>query len=399
MFALRRLQPLSVRLVRTNTTLQAASSTKAKAPAAGASQTADAPVKKRRVRPLKTRRPKISLEHPREWNRPLAFGVLPVYDEALKIIKADSEALKVEIQEVQASLEAAKKASEPNTEAIKEIEEKLQYLEIQSEINFPEVQWKCANGMADLSKAVDRHIIEKRWRKEGALDLLMERIHQMHVVPDVLPDLHPSFDLRVTFPEHHDQNNIPEVDVKSKYGFVEPGVYLLPEQTVEPPKLYKDVFHTDERLYTLIMVDPDVPDEAINSYQTFLHWLQPNITLSAISPSMISNTNTHTQYIAPHPQKGTPYHRYTIMLLPQKSHIDVPVVEMDQRLGFSVREFMAKYDIDPSTGGGAHMWREVWNETVSGIYRDVLKLEEPRFGKPPKPDRYADVKGKNRYML
>ena len=58
----------------------------------------------------------------------------------------------------------------------------------------------------------------------------MERIHQMHVVPDVLPDLHPSFDLRVTFPEHRDKNNTPEADVKPKCGFVEPGVYLLPEQ-------------------------------------------------------------------------------------------------------------------------------------------------------------------------
>ncbi|KAF8837939.1 PEBP-like protein [Paxillus ammoniavirescens] len=350
---------------------------------------------KRRVRPLKTRRPKISLEHQREWNRPLAFGVLPAFDEALKFIKADSAALKLEMQGVQALLEAAKTAPEPDVEAIREMEEKLEYLEIQSEINFPEVQWKCANGMADLSKAVDRHIIEQRWRKEGALDLLMERIHQMHVVPDVVPDLHPSFDLRVTFPEHNEK----QAPTKPRYSFVEPGTYLVPEQTLEPPKLHKDVFHTEERLYTLIMVDPDVPDETNNTFQSFLHWLQPNIPLSATSPALISNINSHSQYIPPHPQQGTGYHRYTVLLLPQKSHIDVPVIEMDQRLGFSLREFMAKYDLNSTIGGGAHMWRQVWNPVVSGIYRDVLKSEEPRFGKPPKPDRYADVKGKSRYML
>jgi len=241
---------------------------------------------------------------------------------------------------------------------------------------------------------VDRHIIEQRWRKEGALDLLMERVHQMHVVPDVVPDFHPSFDLRVSFPEHKTAES-----TSRKYEFVEPGVYLLPEQTIDPPRLHKDVFHTDERLYTLVMVDPDIPDEVNSTYQPFLHWLQPNIPLSATSPSLIADVNSHTKYIPPHPQKGTPYHRYTILLLPQKTHIEVPVVEMDQRLGFSLRAFMDQYDLDPSTGGGIHMWRGEWNPAVSRIYRDLLKTEEPVYGRPPKPDRYADVRGKNRYFM
>ncbi|KAF8139756.1 phosphatidylethanolamine-binding protein [Boletus edulis] len=387
MFTLRRLQShSSTRFFGTSVTLQATSS----------SPTAPVPEEaSRRRRPLKTRRPRISLEHPREWKRPLAYGVLPAFDEALKFIKADSEALKLEMQDVQASLKAANQAAEPDPVATKQLEEKSNYLDIQSEINLPEVQWKCANGMADMAKAVDRYIIERRWRKEGALDLLMERIHQMHVVPDVFPDLHPSFDLRVSFPVHQTKVAL----TPPKYKFVEPGVYLLPEQTVDPPRLHKDVYHTDERLYTLIMVDPDIPDEANNTYQAFLHWLQPNISLSATSPSIIRNINSHTKYIPPHPQKGTPYHRYTILLLPQRSHIDVPVVEMDKRLGFPVREFMASYGLDPSTGGGAHMWRGEWNPTVSIIHRDLFKTDEPVYGKPPKPDRYADVRGKNRYFM
>lgn len=139
MLVLRRLQSQSVRLVSTAATLQAVSS--------AAPVPEDASLKKRRTRPLKTRRPKISLEQPREWKRPLAYGVLPAFDEALKFIKADSEALKLEMQEVQTALMAAKQATEPDPVAIKQMEEKLDYLEIQSEINFPQVQWKCANGM------------------------------------------------------------------------------------------------------------------------------------------------------------------------------------------------------------------------------------------------------------
>ncbi|KAH7884029.1 phosphatidylethanolamine-binding protein [Phlebopus sp. FC_14] len=390
MLALRRLQSHSFKLTRAQSTVEATASAASNALAGDALPATSIPAKKRRARSLRTSRSKISLENPRQWKRPLAVGVLPVFDEALKYIKADSVKLKEEMKELQTSLEAAKQTSEPDVQALKQMEEKLEILEINSEINFPEVQWKCANGMADLSKPVDRHIIERRWRKEGPLDLLMERLHQMHIVPDVLAGLHPSLDLRITFPDHH-----VKTDARKKYRHVEPGVYLLPEQTVNPPRLYTDVFHTDERLYTLIMVDPDVPDVANSTYGTFLHWLQPNISLSATTPVPISDINTHTQYIPPHPQKGTPYHRYTLLLLRQKTTLDIPPFTAEERLGFSMRDFIENYDLD-ITAGGAHMWREVWSAGVSDIFRDVLKLDEPQFGKPPKVDRYA---GKNRYML
>lgn len=99
---------------------------------------------------------------------------------------------------------------------------------------------------------------------------------------------------------------------------------------------------------------------------------RPNIPLSALSPSPIVDMNTHTKYIPPHPQKGTRYHRYTVLLFPQKASISVPVFSNDQRLGFSVRDFIATYDLDLSAGGGIFMWREVWDHAVSTIYRDIL---------------------------
>ena len=100
-----------------------------------------------RPRPFAPRRPNISREHPRKWNRPLAFGVLPAYDEALKYIKTDSETLAAEARHLQNASEKAKAAPEPNAEAIQEMEKKLATLEIQSQINLPEVRWKVRNGM------------------------------------------------------------------------------------------------------------------------------------------------------------------------------------------------------------------------------------------------------------
>ena len=99
-----------------------------------------------------------------------------------------------------------------------------------------------------MTKPVYRHLAEKKWRSEGDLDLLvrrhllfsthcshskfaqMERIHQMNVVPDVLPSLHPSFDLRITFPEPPPQSVYLRNRSKRQHKQVEPGVFLVSEQ-------------------------------------------------------------------------------------------------------------------------------------------------------------------------
>jgi large subunit ribosomal protein L35 len=91
------------------------------------------------------------------------------------------------------------------------------------------------------------------------------------------------------------------------------------------------------------------------------------------------------------------------------------VLSDTDRLHFDVRGFTAQHGLDGSTGGGAHMWRQVWDEGVSEIYATVLGMfpysvadlpilypppgrEEPKFAVPPKPDRYADIRGIRRYV-
>ncbi|KZT08971.1 PEBP-like protein [Laetiporus sulphureus 93-53] len=349
-----------------------------------------------------TRRPRISLANPRDWNRPIAKGVLPAYDFASEYIREDSKALKKELAELRKDLAAAESLpeSDRDVQVIEALKEKEKILKIQSEVNLPEVRWRAFNGLGNMKKAVYRHLLEQRWREDGPLDLLMERIHQMSVVPDLLPSLHPTLDLRVNFPEPPPKRVDLRRRVKHKYKKVEPGIFLLPQQTLEPPMLYTSVFHVERRLYTMLMVDLDIPDEENQTFTTFLHWMQPNISLSATSPSPIPLSSTHTPYIPPHPQRGTRYHRYVILILPQAdptTPIDVPVANDAERMGFDFRAFAETFELDGATGGGAHMWREVWDETVSKIYQDVLKTEEPRYGQPPKPDRYAHLKEEKRY--
>lgn len=58
----------------------------------------------------------------------------------------------------------------------------------------------------------------------------MERIHQMNVVPDMLPELRPSLDLRIRYLEPPPKNNYLRTRVKRKLKAVEPGIFLVPEQ-------------------------------------------------------------------------------------------------------------------------------------------------------------------------
>lgn len=151
------------------------------------------------------------------------------------------------------------------------------------------------------------------------------------------------------------------------------------------------VFHPETRYYTLLMVDPDVPDPARRGFTTYLHWLQwvtfhlascqdangdvrPNIALRA--GKTVLQPHPHTGYVPPHPQRGTAYHRYTLLLLPHASTAGEPIrvahIGEGERRGFDVRAFCGKYGLDGGLGGGVHMWREVWDATVSDIYKHTL---------------------------
>lgn len=177
MLALRRLPRYAPRLthVRCNATLEAASASQAQASAPPpsppvtaktATQTsakettpeesteanpqAEQPKGKQREWPK--RRPYISLERPREWNRPIAKGVEPAYDYALRYILRDAQFLRKKLDELREKIKAeeAKPEGERDVAALEELREKVGILEIQSEVNLPEVRWKARNGMGEF---------------------------------------------------------------------------------------------------------------------------------------------------------------------------------------------------------------------------------------------------------
>jgi len=300
-----------------------------------------------------------STSTPTTYKAPLKKGKSAIYDEAVAYIQKDSEEKLKQLKE----LEARKSSSE----ADEGLDQEILGLQIASEINLPQTRWQFKNGQGDMSKPVFRYLAEQSWRREGRLGILMQRVLQMNVVPDLLGEIDPDADLRVLL-------NDADVEV---------GSFLEPSKTVEAPQMRVQVYHPEERLYTLLMVDPDAPNPEQQTYQTECHWALTNIPISAKTSTIsAASGNEILSYVPPHPQKGTPYHRYTFLLLEQTSRLSQASLETPGK--FDTRAFVSEHGMRPVA---VHFFRQVWDKSVSAIYKDDLKTPEPVYGRPKKVDR------------
>lgn len=123
-----------------------------------------------RVLARPTTRPPISLESPRVWNRPLKKGVVPAYDLAVATLIKDSQSLKAEAKQIRREItkkeenyqklkadlesspnEASKEEMRMLDEELEKMLEKLHIVQVQSEVNLPDVRWKVNNAMGIVS--------------------------------------------------------------------------------------------------------------------------------------------------------------------------------------------------------------------------------------------------------
>lgn len=81
---------------------------------------------------------------PTQWTRPVEPGVLPAYDEALAYILNDSENLRAKLAERKAGKDG------------KWTQAEFEKLEIESEVNLPEVRWNFKQGKSEYPGTVMR---------------------------------------------------------------------------------------------------------------------------------------------------------------------------------------------------------------------------------------------------
>lgn len=118
-----------------------------------------------------------------------------------------------------------------------------------------------------MNKPIYRYLANRKWR-EYRRPVLMQRITQMSVVPDVLSDIDPIVDITMSVGGRG----------------IQPGEFVQSTRSETPPKLRAQLFEQGEKLVTIAVVDSDVPNVEKDGFDTRCHFLASNIPITPTSP-------------------------------------------------------------------------------------------------------------------
>lgn len=204
-----------------------------------------------------------------------------------------------------------------------------------------------------MTKPIYRYLARRKW-ESMAYKILVQRVEQFHVTPDVLPEFDPKIDVQLTFR----------------------GLKVLPGEIVDslvtesPPNLRLQVFDSKQHLISIVVMDSDVPDPENDAFTSRLHFVASNIPINSltknVSLSRVSKQPSEqlaVPWLPPTAQEGAPYHRLSIWVLKQKQNQPLDVKKLqefwqDRRDGFTLKKFMAKHDVHPI---GFNIFRSQWD--------------------------------------
>ncbi|BCS19323.1 mitochondrial 54S ribosomal protein mL38 [Aspergillus puulaauensis] len=288
------------------------------------------------------------------------------FQEARKVLLSDREqkleeitATSEKIAKIQA-LPAEERAKNSTHSRIRALEIHLEKLKVLADINDPLVKKKFEDGQGDMSKPIYRYLADQKWR-EYRRKIIIQRITQMKVIPDVLPHCDPAVDTKLYF----------------NRKAVQPGEFVNSLVSTSAPKLDVQVFDGEEKLVTIAVVDSDVPNVEEDSFDYKMHYLAVNIPISAINTKVdLSQLSTESQlvmpWLPPVAQKGSPYHRLSLFILEQKNNkpLDFAAVKAKEtsRDNTLLRTLQARYHLKPI---GAHLFRTLWDEDTAEVMKQI----------------------------
>jgi large subunit ribosomal protein L35 len=206
-----------------------------------------------------------------------------------------------------------------------------------------------------MNKPIYRYLADRKWR-EYRRRVLVQRITQMRIIPDVVQNFEPTADVKLAFGSRN----------------ILPGDFVESAMSESPPRLSVQVFERGERLVTVAVVDSDIPNVEKDGFDYRCHFLASNIPITPTSPLVnLAKLSTESQillpWLPPFAQKGSPYHRISIFILQQKDNIPIDInmakakVRNDQ---FILRSFMTRHMLKPF---GVTLFRNKWDEGTAGV--------------------------------
>lgn len=226
-----------------------------------------------------------------------------------------------------------------------------------------------------------------------AYKILVQRVEQFSIVPDVLPRFDPKMDVQLAWHRLR----------------VKPGEIVDSLVSETPPNLRVQVFDSEERLVSIVVMDSDVPNPEDDSFGRRLHFMAANIPLNCLTKNISLNLikSKHSDKIAapwlpPFSQEGAPYHRLSVWILEQKDNEPLDVEKLRElyatrRDGFRLLDFRGTSGAKPF---GFNMFRSVWDANTAAVMarhgipgaETVFRRQRIRSLKPPKKARGWEAK-------
>lgn len=288
-------------------------------------------------------------------------------------------------------------------------------LEVEADVNDPETRriFRDTLGKGQMDKSVMRYLAKRRWEREGGLDLLMQRVYQMKVVPDLLPELGVTQPLTLETASTGSETTL---------NTVEPGSHQTPSVFSKPPRLTFQLLHHPSSsdlaststsssaptgLFTLLVVDPDSPDHSTHSFVERVHYLKTDIPLSVTSGEvdLFSQDlgNEQISWEPPVPPQGSASHRYVFIVIQQGSSSQSSespssslssTTTIPSRSPFSLREYLSNLSLSPKTDVvGINLIRSKWSQDeakyIAQAYKEHRGEDVPVYGKPPKEMKFG----------
>jgi large subunit ribosomal protein L35 len=283
-------------------------------------------------------------------------GVNPAYDAALAYLSKHTSTILAQAESIRTSSPA-----------------EAERLEVQALINDPATRraFKETGGKGQMDQAVMRYLAQQAWRKEGGLDLLMQRIHQMGVVPDVVP----------TVSSGRGTSNVQPMTLRVGGAVVEPGSILSTDNLSSTPEITVQLLRsTPETTYSLFIIDADAPSHETHSYaQRLVAWktgIPLSVTDGHVNLLAADIGTVRVPYTQPAPEKGTGKHRYVVVVLPDpQEELPYPAEERS----FDLRAYLAATGQSSADIAAITMFRSAWSSGVEGV----------EYGKPPMEARFG----------
>ena len=346
--------------------------------------------------PIASRRRRAALANSSQ----VPFTQLPYqcFQEARKILAADRAEKVEEIKRIRERIDALQTAGDGVREGetgeqgrikreniIRGLKQRLEKYKIYADINDPIVKKKFEDGQGmtvekmslwrigtnllstgDMNKPIYRHLAHLQWSSYKR-KVLMQRITQMNMIPDVLPTIDPSVSTILRF----GRKKVPH------------GDFVLSTFSERPPNFTIQPYDAGERLVSIAVVNPDVPNVEKDGFEHRCHFLASNVRLSPTETEVdLSTLDPATQVVIPwlpaYAQKGLPYQRMCIFVLQQHAPaspsstadggLDLEEIRKKEkyttREGFNLRSFVDTNRLKPV---GADLFRTQWDEGTAGV--------------------------------